>query len=198
MWSVKETLTLLSWRPWRHQEVRRRWWRQRRGANKRRSDTTCQRIGLVRDCYASWRNSRSSFHSGSSARIMGNLTTGPAVKSHISPKRARELIAKKSNSVPFVVPGLSTSSSTTPTPTSSSLSSQDSVFDVNRDTENPVPERSGSMSEELRGNPLHKPTEIEKTKIKMKDAKKGKAIYCMTCRIGCRISEKFWSMKVVL
>ena len=33
------------------------------------------------------------FHSGSSARIMGILTTGPAVKKHISPKMARELIA---------------------------------------------------------------------------------------------------------
>ena len=28
-----------------------------------------------------------------------------------------------------------------------------------------------------------------KTKIKMKDTKKYKAIYCMTCRIGCRSSE---------
>ena len=31
---------------------------------------------------------------GSSARIMGILTTGPAVKNHISPTRAREFIAK--------------------------------------------------------------------------------------------------------
>ena len=55
--------------------------------------------------------------------------------------------------MPFVVPCLSTSSSTTCTPTSSSSSSQDS--------ENPVPEKSGSTSEEQRGNPLHKPTETE-------------------------------------
>ena len=26
-WSVRKTLTLLSWRPWGHREVRRRWWR---------------------------------------------------------------------------------------------------------------------------------------------------------------------------
>ena len=26
-WSARETLTLLSWRPWGHREVRRRWWR---------------------------------------------------------------------------------------------------------------------------------------------------------------------------
>ena len=34
---------------------------QRRGANKRRSHGKCQRNGPIRDGYASWRNSRSSF-----------------------------------------------------------------------------------------------------------------------------------------
>ena len=63
--------------------------------------------------------------------------------------------------MPFEVPGLSTSSSITSTPTSSSSSSQDSVFDVGRYTENPVPEGSGSMSEDLRRNPLHESTETE-------------------------------------
>ena len=66
-----------------------------------------------------------------------------------------------SNFVPFVVPGLSTSSSTTPTPTSSASSSQDSVFHVRRYAENPVPERSGSMIEELRWNPVRRQTETE-------------------------------------
>ena len=56
-----------------------------------------------------------------------------------------------------MVPGSSTSASTTPTPTSSS---QDSVFDVSIYAENPVPERSGS-TKELPGNPLHQPTETE-------------------------------------
>ena len=37
----------------------------------------------------------------------------------------------------------------------------DSVFDVSRYTESPVPERSGSTSEELRGDPLHETTETE-------------------------------------
>ena len=50
-------------------------------------------------------------------------------------------------------------------PTSSSTSAQDSVFDVNKDTENPVQERSGSMSGELRGNPLHETTETENKNI---------------------------------
>ena len=67
-----------------------------------------------------------------------------------------------SNYVPFVIPGISaSSSSTTPSPTSPSSSSQDSVFYVNRYTENPVPERSGSMSGERRGDPLQESTETE-------------------------------------
>ena len=61
-----------------------------------------------------------------------------------------------------MVPGLSaSSSSTTPSPTSPSSSSQGSVFGVNRYTENPVPERSGGTSEELREDPLHESTETE-------------------------------------
>ena len=66
-----------------------------------------------------------------------------------------------SNYVPFEIPGLSTSSSTTPTHTSSSSSSKDFVFDTKRYAENPAPERSGRTSEDLRGNPLHRPTETE-------------------------------------
>ena len=80
-------------------------------------------------------------------------------------KKGKIIDCNISNYVPFVVPGLSTSSSTTPTPTSSS-SSQDSVFDESRYTENPVPERSGSMGEELRGNLQHKPAETKKQHLK--------------------------------
>ena len=43
----------------------------------------------------------------------------------------------------------------------SKTNKQDSVFDESRHTENPVPERSGSRSEEVRGNLQHKPTETE-------------------------------------
>ena len=76
-------------------------------------------------------------------------------------RNGKRIDSNKSNSVPLVVFSLSTSSSMIHTPTSSS---QDFVFDVNRYTENPVPERSGGMSEELRRNPLRKPTETEKQK----------------------------------
>ena len=58
IWSVGKTLTLLSWRPWGHRDGDDG---QRRGANKRRSHGICQRSGLIRDGYASWRNSRSAF-----------------------------------------------------------------------------------------------------------------------------------------
>ena len=59
-------------------------------------------------------------------------------------------------------PGLSaSSSSTTPSPTAPSSSSQDSLFDVDRYTENPVPERRGSTSGQLREDPLHGTTETE-------------------------------------
>ena len=81
-------------------------------------------------------------------------------KPHLT-KKGKKLDCDISNYVPFVVPGLSTNSSTSPSPTSSTSSSQDSVFDINRYTENPVPERSGSTSEESRGNPLHRPSETE-------------------------------------
>ena len=62
------------------------------------------------------------FHSGSSAKTMGILTTGPAVKNHNLTKNGKRTDCNISNYVPFVVPGLSTSSSSTPTPSSSASS----------------------------------------------------------------------------
>ena len=81
-------------------------------------------------------------------------------KPHLT-KNDKRIDCNISNYVPFVVPGLSTSSSTTPTPTSSSSSSQDFVFDASRYAQNPVSERSGSTSGELRGDPLHETTETD-------------------------------------
>ena len=88
-------------------------------------------------------------------------TSGQKTTSHQNGKR---IDCKKSNYVPVVVLGSSTSSSTTPTPTFSTSSSQDSVFDVSRYTENSVPERSGSTNEELRENHLYGSTENRKHK----------------------------------
>ena len=67
---------------------------------------------------------------------MGKHTTGPAVKNHIY-------------NVPFVVLGLSTSSSTSSSSASSTSSSQDTVVS----TENPATERCEIMGEESLGNP---------------------------------------------
>ena len=117
-------------------------------------------------------------------------------KPHIS-RNCKRIDCKKSNYVPCAVPGLSaSSSSTTPSPTSPSSSWQDSVFDVNIYTEYPVPERNGSTTEELRGNPLHESTETQ-NKIKNVNQKKYKKIYCMNCLIGYRNSERIWLMKVL-
>ena len=102
-------------------------------------------------------------------------------------KNGKRIDCNISNLVPFVVPGMSaSSSSTTPSPISPSSSSQDSVFDVNRYTENPVPERSGSTTEEL-----------PKTPIKIGNRKKYSEIYRMNCLIGNRNSGRFRSMKVL-
>ena len=77
-------------------------------------------------------------------------------------RNGKTIDCKKSNCGPFIVPGLSAScSSTAHSPTSPSSSSQDSVFDDNRYTEHPVPERSGRTSGELRGDPLHETTETK-------------------------------------
>ena len=81
--------------------------------------------------------------------------------------------------VPFVVPGLPTSSSTASSPTSSTSSWKDPVIG----TENPAAERSGSVSEELRGNPVRRSIETKKQK-KWRTTKKYKVNYCMICRTG--------------
>ena len=72
-------------------------------------------------------------------------------KPHLT-KNGKRVACNISDYVPFVVPGLSTSSLTTPTLIPSA---------VRRYAENPVPERSGSTSGELRGNPLRRSTETE-------------------------------------
>ena len=113
-------------------------------------------------------------------RALGNLCEDHGYTYHWTSSQKPHL-TKKGKRIDCVVPGLSTSSSTTPTRTSSASSSQDSVFDVRRYAENPVPEEEG----------------VRVTKSRMKDAKEYKAIHCMTCPTCCRSSEKIWSMKVV-
>ena len=98
-----------------------------------------------------------------------------------------------SNYARFVVLGLSTSSSsTTLSPTSPSSSSQDSVFDVNRYVENPLPERKGTTSGELRGDPSHEATETE-NKNKNGESEEVQR----DCLIGYRNPGRIWLMKVI-
>ena len=67
------------------------------------------------------------FHWRNSAKNMGTRITGKAVKNHISSKMVRKLTAT-SNGEPFVVPGITASSSSaTPSSASSSSSSQEST-----------------------------------------------------------------------
>ena len=74
-------------------------------------------------------------------------------------KRQKNQFAKTANYVPFVVLGLSTSSSTSSSRSSPTSSSQDTATS----TENPATERSEIMSEESRGNPSRGSAETENT-----------------------------------
>ena len=75
-------------------------------------------------------------------------------KPHLT-KKGKGIDCNISNYVPFVVPGLSTNSSTTSSPSSTS-SSQDFVFDVNRFTENPLPEKKVEVRVRSFGKPAAK------------------------------------------
>ena len=125
---------------------------QQRGANKRRSDGNVNELDLFVTVMllAETPAILSLVKLCEDHGFTYHWTSGE--KPHLT-KKGKRIDCNISNYVPFEVPGLSTSSFATPTPTSSSSSSQDPVFDVNRYTENPVPERSESMSEELREKP---------------------------------------------
>ena len=79
-------------------------------------------------------------------------------KPHLT-KNGKKINSNIANCVPFVVPGLSTSFSTSSSPVSSTSSSQDTVIG----TENPATERSEIMSEESRRNPSRESAETENT-----------------------------------
>ena len=81
------------------------------------------------------------------------------------------------NYVPFVVPCLSTNSSTSCSSTSSTSSSQDTVIS----SENPATKRSEIMNKESRGN-RRVDKQKPKTQIKMKTTKIYEENYCKMCR----------------
>ena len=79
-------------------------------------------------------------------------------------KDGRRIQCSTENYAPIVVPGLSTSFFYNTHTYFFNTFIKDSVFDDRRYAENPVPERSGNMSEELRENPLQTSTETENHK----------------------------------
>ena len=127
---------------------------QRRGANKRRSHGLCHTVYVKEsDLFVTimlLEETPAVLSLGKLCEDHGyTCHRTRSQKPHLT-KNGNGIDCNISNYVPFVVPGLSTISFTTPTPTSSTSSSQDSVFEVSRYAENPVTERSGSTSEELR------------------------------------------------
>ena len=105
-WSGRETLTKRNWRPVRtSRNPTMMMTANGESANKKRSHGKCPRNGFIRDGNASWWHTQQFFLSERSAKIMGTLTTGPAVKNHISPKNGKRIICSIANYVPFVVPG---------------------------------------------------------------------------------------------
>ena len=76
-----------------HQGVLRRWWRPTARCKPEQKSRYMSKNWTYSWQLCFLKKHPQFFHSGSSARIMGILTTGPAVKNHISPKMARELIA---------------------------------------------------------------------------------------------------------
>ena len=145
IWSVRKTLTLPNWKP--------------QGPRSVKQTDLLVTVMLLQETPA--------------VLSLGKLceehgyTWKSGQKTHLI-KNGKRIDCKKSNYVPFVVPGISaSSSSTTPSSASSSSSSQESTsanresVSDNRGVETPVSERSGGTNEELRGDPLHESTETE-------------------------------------
>ena len=154
-WFRSECLHVVSekGRPLGHQEVRRRWWQLTARCKQEKKRQYMSNNWTFLQSYASWRNSCSSCFKatlwGSWAYILLDLRS--KTTSH---QKLQENWLPKIQLGTNCVPGSSASSSSSaPSPASSSSSSKDSPLDINRYTENPVQERSGSTSEELRGKP---------------------------------------------
>ena len=193
---------LLSWRPWGHQGVRRRWWRP---------TARCEQIKKRRCLSDNWTYSSLScfvnklpqcFHWENSA--IGYTYHWKSCQNPHLIRDGKRIVCTISNCVPFVAPGISASSSSTaPSSASSPSSSQESTSEnrdsvsENRHVEAPVSERNGGMNEELRREPLHDSTETE-NKIKTGNRKRYKEIHRMNRLIGYRNSGRIWLMKVLL
>ena len=97
------------------------------------------------------------FHSEHSAKITGKNTHWTTGQKPQLIKNGRRLERNTANNVPFVVPGPSTSSSSSSSPSSPKSLPQEAPIP----TLHPASSRSESMSEEVRGDSSHGPTETE-------------------------------------
>ena len=159
IWSARHTLTLLSWRQWGHQEVRRRWWRPTARCEQEKKPRCTSKNWTYSSTLCFLKKLPQFLHWGNSVRTMGIHTTGPAVKNHISPKWQEhwlQYIQLCSICRPWFIDEFLNNIHTL---TSSTSSLQDYVIS----TDSPAAEKSRSKSAESRGNPLHKPAKIERT-----------------------------------
>ena len=196
IWSARETVTLLSWRPWGHRGARRRWWRPTARC-KRRSDNICQAIGLNLSKLCFLKKLPRCFHWRSSARswVFQQLDQRSKTTSRQKWQENRlqciKLCVIRS---PWFIYEF--------------LDNAHTYFFIIFITgfciwRQQIHRKSSTRKKRkyewgATVNSLHMNQQKPKTQINMNDAKKYKAICCMTCRTGCRSSEKIWSVKVVL
>ena len=139
-------------RPWGYRRIRRRWWRPTTRCKQEKKRRLFVTVMLLEETSGVFSLEKLCEDHG----YTYHWTSGQ--KPHLT-KHGTRINCNFANYVPVVVPGLSTSSSTSSSPDSSTSSSQDSVVG----TENPATERSEIMSEESWGNPSRGSAETENT-----------------------------------
>ena len=114
-------------------------------------------------------------------------------------KNGKRIDCNVSNYLPFVVPGIpASSSSSTPSSASSPSSSQESTSEnrdwvsKNRDVEAPVPERRESTSGELLGDPLHDSTETENQNKNIERSTKRYIAWIAWLATGIQVEFGWW------
>ena len=153
----RKTLTLPNWRPWGYRRIRRRWWRPTARCKQEKKPRYMSKNWTL-ESYASWRNTHSSFSREALRGYHGytyHWTSGRKTTSH---RKCQENWLQHIRLCAIVVPGLSTSSSTTPTPSSSTSSWQDSLFDESRYTEIQSLKEVGVWVMSYEGSPVHRST----------------------------------------
>ena len=131
---------------------------QRRRANKRRSDSVCQRIGFFRDSKASRRYTGRSLTRKILRRSRIFLRVDQWSETTTRQRWQTDKKCSTENYVPIDVLGLSTSSSSSATPTSPTSVLQEAVVP----TLHPASTRSESTRSTVWVNPSHEPADIEK------------------------------------